>query len=259
MSNQPRKKPNPRGGKKRKTDGRGKTPGSQKNWFLPGNQAAVTHGGYVSELPPEIAEQAAELPSTPEHLAELIQLERGRLFMVLKKEAEWNAKVDYNALAHSDYQLNEVVARASNGEKQTTTKRVRPDFEAQIDRLVGRIGYLVLEHTRIERQLSLTGDEAAALRKQIIDQGEAEAWSCTQIGLEIEKRGLEVPFTLQAQIKRELSFIEPEEPDNGLTDDELERLSDEYQQEATSEQQWLEARHEDVKAIHGANQKRSAQ
>lgn len=182
----------------------------------------------------------------------MIELSDLRLRNVLAKRAEWEVKHEYGEIRDIDYELNEITDKNGSGEfavSERTEKRVRPNFEGMIDTLTGRIGWLVAEKHRIERHLEITAAEAAERRGEIIDRGEAEGWSAAKTGLEIEKHGLQVPATLMKRIHAELALIEPEEPEGGLSDDDLEALSAEYEREVEGEAYWMQERKKVVAEI----------
>lgn len=99
------------------TDRRGKSPGSQQHWFLPGNQAARQHGGYARHFPPDVVEAADETDAgnSVGRLEELIRMERMRLHSVLAAKARWDANAEYNQLGSGDMELSEVTT-GDNGE-----------------------------------------------------------------------------------------------------------------------------------------------
>lgn len=218
----------------------------------PGNQRALKHGAYAKHLAPDVVE-ALEEYDTAEKFRSLegeIQLVRGRLMTVARLRAEWEARADYSELTEQDYQLQEMSVKDTPMGKERSARRVRPDFEGQEERLLGRLGHLIQVHEQLSKRVSITADQAVALRSEIMDRAAEEGWLPSATGLEIEKRGLEVPYTLQAQIRSELALAEPEEPEGGMTDDELEQLSRDYESAAEGEDRWLKERREEVERIH---------
>lgn len=219
----------------------------------PGNQRARKHGGYSKYLPPDVQ---AELDTYGRNdlldVLEEIRLTKGRLIMVTRSRAEWDAKQEYSELTDADYQLDEIGDKVSAEGRERTTKRSRPKFEDLEDQLTRRLAWLQQVQDQLSRRVSLTADEAAAARRSIMERAEEEGWTATRTGDEIEKLGLEAPFTLQQRIRSELALAEPEEPEGGMTDDELEALSAEYEQQTQGEPEWLEERREEVQEIHKA-------
>lgn len=219
-----------------------------------GEQRALKHGGYARYFSPDLTDACnSELPAA-QRLDTLIELTDLRLRSVLKHRAEWDAKADYGELTHDDYRLEEVTVKETFEGDETTRKRVRPPFEQLIDALTGRMGWLIAEKHRIERHLDVTAGDAAAQRAEIMQRAEDEGWSASDTGMEIEKLGLEVPFTLQQRIRAELALIEPPEPEGGVSDDELEALSAEYAEQIANEDTWLEQRRAEVEVIHKAKE-----
>ncbi|MAG54596.1 hypothetical protein [Halomonas sp. 707B3] len=227
-------------------DRRGLHPVNQQNWFAPGNQAARKHGAYARYHPPEIVERITPDAPSPKRLESLIQLEEARLHALLQEKAAWAAKAEYGALAHGDYPLTEV----RNDHLGTATKRERPDFEGLIDRSMGRISALVAEKERIKATPAYVANTLA----RILDEAEAAGLSAVDTAERVERAGLAVPFSLQQRVRAELSTYEPPEPEGGMTDDELERLSLEYEEEIEGEVEWLEQRREEVRDMHSKQQ-----
>lgn len=223
-------------------DKRGMTPGSQAHWFQPGNQAARQHGAYARYHAPEIVERVTPDAPSPKRLESLIQLEEARLHSLLQERAAWNAKAEYGALSPTDYPLTEI----RTDHLGTARKRERPDFERLVDRSMGRISALVAEKERIEASPSYV---AAALAS-VMDEAEASGLNAVETAEACERAGLAVPFSLQQRVRAELATYEAPEPEGGMTDEELERLSLEYEEEIEGEVQWLEQRHEEVAEIH---------
>lgn len=227
-------------------DRRGLHPVNQANWFAPGNQAARKHGAYARYHPPEIVERITPDAPSPKRLESLIQLEEARLHALLQEKAAWDAKREYGALDTAHYTLTEI----RNDHLGTTTKRERPDFEGLIDRSMGRIAALVAEKERIQATPSYVADALAA----VLDEAEKAGLSAVDTAEQVERAGLAVPFSLQQRVRAELATFEPPEPEGGMTDDELERLSLEYEEEIEGEVEWLEQRREEVRDMHSKQQ-----
>lgn len=223
-------------------DKRGLTPGSQAHWFQPGNQAARQHGAYARYHPPEIVERVTPNADSPERLENMIQLEEARLHSLLQEKAAWDAKAEYGALAHGDYTLTEI----RKDHLGTATRRERPDFERLIDRGMGKIMSLVGEKERIQATPAYVAPSLA----RVMDEAEASGLNAVETAEACERAGLAVPFSLQQRVRAELATYEAPEPEGGMTDEELERLSLEYEEEIEGEVQWLEQRQEEVAEIH---------
>lgn len=225
-------------------DGRGKAPGSRQNWFLPGNQAARQHGGYARHFPPELAEIASESDpgDSVGRLEELIRLERLKLHSVLAAKARWDAGAEYNELGASDMELSGIDTNAEG----TTVRRRRPDFEQATDRAVGRISHLIEQKERIAASPAAVAPRLAA----VLDEAAAAGLDATSTAEACERAGLAVPFSLQQRTRAELATLEPEEPEGGMTDDELEALSAEYAEASAGEPDWLSERRQQVQQIH---------
>ena len=226
------------------TDRRGQHPNSLANLtpWMPGNQAARKHGAYARYHAPEILERVTPNAPSPARLENLIQLEEARLHDLLQGKAAWDAKAEYGALALADYPLIEI----KNDHLGTATKRERPDFESLIDRSMGRIAKLLAEKERVQA----TPAYIAASLATVLDDAEAAGLTAVDTAEQVERAGLSVPFSLQQRVRAELSTFEPPEPEGGMTDDELERLSLEYEEEIEGEVAWLEQRREEVSEMH---------
>ncbi|MGO2383081.1 hypothetical protein ACT3OH_19380 [Vreelandella zhanjiangensis] len=230
-------------------DKRGKHPASRANlqMFQPGNQAARKHGAYARYHAPEIVERVTPDADGPERLENMIQLEEARLHELLQEKAAWDAKSEYDELAHGDYTITEIRADAGG----TATRRERPNFESLIDRAMGKIMALVVEKERMQA----TPSYIASALARVLDDAEKSGLSAVDTAEQVERAGLAVPFSLQQRVRAELATYEPPEPEGGMTDDELEALSAEYEQEMAGEDEWLEERQAEVADIHKTQQR----
>lgn len=212
----------------------------------------VTHGAYTKFLPPDIqAELNTYGRNELREVIEEIRLTKGRLMIVNRNKAAWDASQECGMLTDEDYHLEEI--ETGEGGLQGNTrkeKRKRPDFEHHEDRLTRRLAWLMQVQDQLSKKASFTADEAIAMRREIIERGEASGWTYAQIGMEIEKYGIELPFTLQALIRHELDQPQIEADNGGLTDDELEQLSAEYERSVKDDDEWLKSRKAEVQEIH---------
>lgn len=232
--------------KKRPGDRRGEHPNSLANLasFLPGNQAARQHGGYARHFDPELVEAAegTDPGDSVGRLEELVKLERLRLHSTLAAKAKWDAGAEYNELGASDMELSGIDTNAEG----TTIRRRRPDFEQATDRAVGRLLALIAEQERI----AASPAHVAARLSEALDEAEAAGLDAAATAEACERAGLAVPFSVQQRVRAELATLEPPEPEGGMTDAELERLSAEYEQQTQDEPDWLAERRRQVKEIH---------
>lgn len=229
-------------------DRRGLHPVNQANWFAPGNQAARRHGGYARHFPPDVVEAAQETDAgnSVGRLEELIRMERMRLHSVLAAKARYDAHGEYNELSASDLELSEVTTSADG----TLTKRQRPNFEQAIDRNVGRLLTLISEQERI----AASPAHIAAQLVEVLDEAAKAGMSAADTAEQCERAGITPPFSLQQRVRAELATFEPPEPEGGVTDEELDALSAEYEQEMAGEDAWLEQRREEVSDMHSKQQ-----
>lgn len=231
---------------KRPGDRRGEHPRSLANLrpFLPGNQAARQHGGYAQHFPSDVVQTVddADSGNNVARLEGLIRLEQMRLHSVLSAKAKWDAGAEYNELGASDMELSGIDTNAEG----TTVRRRRPDFEQAIDRAVGRLLALIAEQERIA-----ASPAAVATRlSEVLDDAAAAGLDAVSTAEQVERAGLAVPFSLQQRVRSELALAEPQEPEGGMTDDELEALSAEYSAQAAQENDWLAERRAAVQQIH---------
>lgn len=223
---------------------RGEHPNSLANLLPPepGNQRARRHGGYARYHPPEVLERVTPDAPAPERLESLIQLEEARLHELLQSKARWDAKAEYGELAGADYTLTSI----RSAPEGTTTTRERPDFERLIDRSMGRISALIDQKERLAASPAYTAD----ITTQLLDKAAADGLSAVEAAELFERDGMAAPFSLQQRVRAELATMEPPEPEGGMTDDELERLSAEYEQQTQTEPDWLAERRQQVQKIH---------
>ena len=219
--------------------------------FAAGNRVAVKHGAYAKYLPGDVLESLEEYCGhTMRSVMEEITLTKGRLLMLQKLRHEWDEKAARDGLSEADYPLTEL-ERIDNAEGGSSRElRKRPDFEGQEDRLTRTLAWLMTVQESLRTRGSMSADDKIALRRQIIDDGIIAGWTYAQIGLELERWGLEIPFTLQALIKRELEAPAVEVQEVGISDDELEELSRDFNSKNSGTEEWLEERREEVAAIH---------
>nr|WP_298059836.1 hypothetical protein [uncultured Halomonas sp.] len=208
---------------------------------------ARRHGAYARYHAPEIVERVTPGASSIERLENLIQAEEARLHSILQEKGAWDAKVEYGALAHGDYPLTEV----RKDHLGTATRRERPDFERLIDRSMGRISHLIEQKERIAASPAHVADRLV----EVLNEAQASGMSAADTAEQCERAGIAPPFSLQQRVRAELALIEPPEPEGGVSDDELERLSREYEEEIEGEVAWLERRREEVEQMHKAKEK----
>lgn len=225
-------------------DGRGKAPGSREHWFLPGNQAARQHGGYARHFDPELVEAAegTDPGNSVDRLEELVRLERLRLHSVLAAKARWDARGSYGELGSGDLELSGIDTDAQGA----TVRRRRPDFEGATDRCVGRLLALVSERERIAASPAAVASRLAT----VLDEAAAAGLDAVSTAEACERAGIAPPFSIQQRVRSELALAEPQEPEGGMTDDELEQLSAEYAEKAQNEPDWLAERRAQVQQIH---------
>lgn len=237
-----------------KQNGRGENPASLANLIPaePGNQRARKHGAYARYHPAEITERVIPGATSPERIEALIELEEARLHSVLQEKVRWDARCEYNQLVSYDLILTEM----RNGNDGKTIKRERPDFERLIDRSMGRISALIDQKERLAALPACIATQTATL----LDKAKAEGMNAIGCAELFEREGLAVPLSVQQRVRAELATLEPPEPEGGVTDEELERLSAEYEEQTAQESIWLTERQQQVKSIHEQNGKeRNAQ
>lgn len=223
--------------------------------YVPGEPRVevTTHGAYTKYLPPDIQAEVNTYGRTElRDVIEEIRLTKGRLMLVQRNKAHWDAHVECGTLGDDHYPVEEIETQQTPDGSARKEKRKRPDFEYHEDRLARRLAWLMQVQEQLAKKASFSADEAIAMRRQIMEQGMAEGWTYAQIGMEIEKYGIELPFTLQALIRKELDLPVVDDGDAGITDEELDRLSEKYRKEAKGDSSWLRSRQKDVQEIHDA-------
>ena len=233
---------------------RGEHPASLANLIPagPGNQRARKHGAYARYHPAEIIERVTPATSSPERIEALIELEEARLHSVLQEKVRWVAHCEYDELASSDLILTEI----RTGSDGKTTKRERPDFERLIDRSMGRISALIDQKERLSVLPAYVATHIATL----LDKSDVEGMRAIECAELFEREGLAIPMSVQQRVRAELAMLEPPEPEGGVTDEELERLSAEYDEQTAKESTWLTERQQQVKHIHKqSDRERNAQ
>lgn len=233
------------------SDDRGQHPNSRGNLrpFLPGNRAALKHGGYARHFDPALVSEVedSDSGSNVDRLESLIRLERLRLHSALESRARYQATDDYAQTRGVDLPVTHYESSAAG----TVTKRQRPDFEQAIDRSEGRLLALIAEQER----LAASPAHVAGRLAEVLDKAADDGLSAVDTAEAVERAGLAVPFSLQKRVHSELALAEPEEPAGGMTDDELEALSEQYEAHADNEKQWLQARREAVARMHKEKEK----
>ncbi|WFE70648.1 hypothetical protein P8S55_12745 [Halomonas sp. M1] len=237
-----------------KQNGRGEHPASLANLIPagPGNQRARKHGAYARYHPAEITERVIPGATSPQRIEALIELEEARLHSALQEKVRWDARCEYGEVSAADLILTEM----RTGSDGKTTKRERPDFERLIDRSMGRISALIDQKER----LSVLPTYVATHIATLLDKADAEGMRAIECAELFEREGLAIPISVQQRVRAELAMLEPPEPEGGVTDEELERLSAEYEAQTAKESVWLTERQRQVKDIHKQNDReRNAQ
>lgn len=230
---------------------RGQHPNSRQNLtpFLPGNKAALKHGGYARHFDPALTAEVEDSDSgdNVERLESLIKLERLRLHSALEARASYHASDSYQQTRGIDLP----VIHHETHPGGSTTKRQRPDFEQAIDRSMGRLLSLISEQERLSASPAYVAGRLSA----ILDDAAAAGMSATDTAEQCERAGIDVPFSVQQRVRSELALAEPEEPAGGVTDEELEALSEQYEEHVESEESWLAERRAEVEQMHESKER----
>lgn len=217
----------------------------EKNqWY----ESCASHGAYAKYFPKEIVKELeSEGLLGLTSIASEIFLTKCRLLALQQRRKVWD-ETEEKKRAYQLEEIEEGVNDTTGGFNRTLRKR--PDFEGQEERLIRLLMKMLTTQEQL-RQLKQHSDEERIMRRaEIIDYGRASGWTYTQIGMEIERFGFEVPFTIKQLIQQELELPIIEQEDNGITDEELEKLSREFEEKNKDAVSWLEERREDVKKIH---------
>lgn len=230
-----------------KQNGRGEHPASLANLIPagPGNQRARKHGAYARYHPAEITERVIPDATSPERIEALIELEEARLHSALQEKVRWDARCEYGEVGSADLILTEI----RTGSDGKTSRRERPDFERLIDRSMGRISALIDQKERLAVLPAYIATQTATL----LDKAETEGMNAIECAELFERQGLAVPLSVQQRVRAELAMLEPQEPEGGVTDEELEQFSAEYEAQIAQESTWLTERQQQVKDIHEQN------
>lgn len=103
-----------------------------------------------------------------------------------------------------------------------------------------------------ERELHpLTLAERIEYTRVFMDRREAEGLTAIETARLFEREGISLPRSLQVELAREVSWLEPAvDADGGITDEELEQQSRKYLEEQREVMEsWLPARREEVEAV----------
>lgn len=205
-----------------------------------------------------IDQEILELAASPEYISNELTLTRARLADMYQTRGEALQKIrkDYNkggpwlddngAAMPKEQALMQVVF----GTSQPLT-----DLEKAIHRQTSTLIKLSLDRQRLEldrRKLELeerarnhlSHHERIELIQSIFDRRDAEGLTALDTARLFDRQGLPYPASLQAEVLREVTWIEPQ-GDNlgGITDEELDRLAKGYEEHQEHEMNvWLPAR-----------------
>lgn len=187
---------------------RGQHPNSRDNLtpFLPGNRAAVKHGGYARHFEPELVSEveATDSGNNVERLEGLIRLERLRMHSTLEARARYEATDSYAQTRGTDLPVVQHETHAGGA----VTKRQRPDFEQAIDRSMGRLLSLISEQERLAASPAHVAGRLAGVLDDALDAG----LSATDTAEMVERAGLAVPFSVQQRVRSELAWLSRKSP-----------------------------------------------
>ena len=228
------------------------------NMARPLNQNAVTHGIYARQLIEEEQSLYAETFGQTQVLEHELAVARVRLARALAMDADLRTLDKMIAsgatggevkafLNHSPLELDtwewfdgETTDNPLSGERWI---KKRPDMNAAIDRLLGRIANLESLIYRMSEGLPLKRNEQIAYQSAVFEQLKASDITPVEAGRLLESQGMQVPTALALEIRNELANPAIDE-DGGITEEELDRIVAQGREHREQQQTFLAERRE---------------
>lgn len=203
--------------------------------FLPGNRFSLLHGGYaaITHLDNDIVETASEID--PLNLANEILTARSQYLSMLRfvakeREAIIQRYEDDDPIIGFDEKP--VTLNKALGDLEYSTAGKLRALEASIMSMSSITAKIQCDIAKInikdhETAVHSKQSEVTIINK-IMTRSEADDWSALQTAKECEKQGVPIPLTILEEMKREIATYEPPIDDDGLSDDDLDKLFIEY-------------------------------
>ena len=205
--------------------------------FLDGNRFNLVHGGYVklTKMDDEIIQNIIQID--PLNLANEIITARSHYalmqrFLGLESEAIIERYENNEPILDFDGEpisLNKALADL----EYSTSGKLRT-AEASIANLSATAAKIQLDYAKVaiknhETAVHSTHAELI-IRQELMEKAESENWSAVQTAKACERHGINIPITILEEMKQEIASYEPEIDDDGLSDDELNRICDDYKE-----------------------------
>jgi hypothetical protein len=207
--------------------------------FCAGHRFNVVHGGYarLTGLDPDILKIVTDVD--PLNLStEILTVRSQYLSMIKYLNEEKTAIIEMYANGESlkefdgetDKTLNKALAEVeiSLSGKLRALESSIANFAAVTAKI--ETDYIKLQQKAFELP-SVDTATGLALRKRILKDREIKKWSPLETAQRFEYYGLKVPDTIMEEAKREIAAYEPIVDEEGLTDDQLDELTNQFREE----------------------------
>ncbi|MEC6833021.1 hypothetical protein VXS06_14735 [Photobacterium toruni] len=205
--------------------------------FLSGNRFSMVHGGYakIINLDQDIIDTVIQID--PLNLANEIIAARAH-YLNLQRF------LSIERLAIEERYDNDDPIKGFDGEPVSITKALGDleysaagklrAAEASIAALSATAAKIQCDVAKIQLKDHETSVHNTTTELEILNsimlEAENKEWSALQTAKTCEKYGIQVPLTIIEEMKREIATYEPPVSDDGLTDDELDAICNEYQE-----------------------------
>lgn len=206
--------------------------------FTKGNRFSMVHGGYarLTSMDPDVLRIVSNV--NPLNLAtELATVRAQYLSMLNYLTTEKAAIVEMYANGECFFEFDGETKKSLNkalAEIESSLSGKLRTLENSIANLTAVTAKIEIDYLKLEQKAyELPPVDAATglmLRKKIFKERESKNLSALETARRFEYYGLKVPDTILEEAKREIATYEPPTDDDGISDDELDRLVEEHQE-----------------------------
>lgn len=228
----------------------------QNGRFIRGNKCGVIHGGYAAAcgLDDDLVQIAAEIdPSSVAN--ELIAARSQYISMqryvnttkrgIEERYANGNPQLDENG---DPIPMESAIMRLLFG----TSEKMR-QLEMSIQGLVGTYAKVTKDLTMTDIKLRESREETAneilATQSQLLRDRQKYDWTAAETVRQFELRAIPAPEFLVYEAKVELENYVPPVEEGGVSDEELDLITEQYIESQAQEGDWIQQRQEEVRRV----------
>lgn len=206
--------------------------------FRAGHRFNVVHGGYarLTGLDPDILKIVTDVD--PLNLStEILTVRSQYLSMIKYLNEEKTAIIEMYAngepLKEFDGETDKTLNKALAEVEISLSGKLRA-LESSIANFAAITAKIETDYIKLQQKAfelpSVDTATGLALRKRILKDREIKKWSPLETAQRFEYYGLKVPDTIMEEAKREIAAYEPIVDEEGLTDDQLDELTNQYRE-----------------------------